>query len=151
MFTTYGEVIIDVKSNTNADGYRSNGNEILFPSSTTVDSLSLISPSALNEGNVVLGGDMFVLSMKKDFNNEYVSYYLNIVARRQLAKFAQGTTITHLYYEYIKDFVLELPSYTMQLQISTIMRALQQKVVTEKRMLSALQKQKAFLIQSMFI
>ena len=151
LFTTYGEVIIDVKSNTNADGYRSNGNEILFPSSTTVDSLSLISPSALNEGNVVLGGDMFVLSMKKDFNNEYVSYYLNIVARRQLAKFAQGTTITHLYYEHIKDFVLELPSYTMQLQISAIMRELQQKVVTEKRMLSALQKQKAFLIQSMFI
>ena len=151
LFTTYGEVIIDIKSNTNADGYRSNGNEILFPSSTTVDSLSLISPSALNESNVVLGGDMFVLSMKKDFNNEYVSYYLNIVARRQLAKFAQGTTITHLYYEHIKDFVLELPSYTMQLQISAIMRELQQKVVTEKRMLSALQKQKAFLIQSMFI
>ncbi|UKI52444.1 MAG: restriction endonuclease subunit S [Clostridium sp.] len=103
LFTTYDEVINEIKSRTNVDGYISQGNEILFPSSTTVDAMSLIAPSALNEKKgFLLGGDMFVLELLPGFNNEYISYYLNLIAKRNLAKYAQGTTITHLYFEHIK-------------------------------------------------
>ena len=151
LFTTYNEIIYEIKSKTNANGYISEGNEILFPSSTTVDALSLIAPSALNEQGVLLGGDMFVLTIKNGFNNEYISYYLNILAKRKLAKYAQGTTITHLYYEHIKNFVLELPDYKTQLKIASIMKNLQQKISIEQEILSVLQKQKAFLLQTMFI
>ena len=151
LFTTYNEVINEIKSRTNVDGYISQGNEILFPSSTTVDAMSLIAPSALNEKGVLLGGDMFVLELLPGFNNEYISYYLNTIAKRNLAKYAQGTTITHLYFEHIKNVLLYLPDITIQLSVASKMRKLKTKIQIEKEMLSALQKQKAFLLQSMFI
>ena len=84
LFTTYDEVINEIKSRTNVDGYISQGNEILFPSSTTVDAMSLIAPSALNEKGILLGGDMFVLELLPGFNNEYISYYLNTIAKKIL-------------------------------------------------------------------
>lgn len=151
LFTTYGEVINEIKSRTNVDGYISQGNEILFPSSTTVDAMSLIAPSALNEKGILLGGDMFVLELLPGFNNEYISYYLNTIAKRNLAKYAQGMTITHLYFEHIKNVLLYLPDITIQLSVASKMRKLKTKIQIEKEMLSALQKQKAFLLQSMFI
>ena len=151
LFTTYDEVIGEIHSKTNVDGYISKGNEILFPSSTTVDAMSLIAPSALNEQGVLLGGDMFVLEMKSGFNNEYVSYYLNIIAKRTFAKYAQGTTITHLYFEHIKNLPLYLPNITIQTSIASIMKKIKKKIEIEKEMLSALQRQKAFLLKSMFI
>ena len=151
LFTTYDEVINEIKSRTNVDGYISQGNEILFPSSTTVDAMSLIAPSALNEKGVLLGGDMFVLELLPGFNNEYISYYFNTIAKRNLAKYAQGTTITHLYFEHIKNVLLYLPDITIQLSVASKMRKLKTKIRIEKEMLSALQKQKAFLLQSMFI
>ena len=151
LFTTYDEVIVEINSKTNADGYISKGNEILFPSSTTVDAMSLIAPSALSEQGIVLGGDMFVLEMKSGFNNEYVSYYLNIIAKRTFAKYAQGTTITHLYFEHIKNLPLYLPNIYIQTNIASTMRKIKKKIEIEKEMLSALQKQKAFLLHSMFI
>ena len=151
LFTTYDEVINEIKSRTNVDGYISQGNEILFPSSTTVDAMSLIAPSALNEKGILLGGDMFVLELLPGFNNEYISYYLNTIAKRNLAKYAQGTTITHLYFEHIKNVLLYLPDITIQLSVASKMRKLKTKIQIEKEMLSALQKQKAFLLQSMFI
>ncbi len=151
LFTTYDEVINEIKSRTNVDGYISQGNEILFPSSTTVDAMSLIAPSALNEKGILLGGDMFVLELLPGFNNEYISYYLNLIAKRNLAKYAQGTTITHLYFEHIKNVLLYLPDFSIQISIASKMRKLKTKIQIEKEMLSALQKQKAFLLQSMFI
>ena len=151
LFTTYDEVINEIKSRTNVDGYISQGNEILFPSSTTVDAMSLIAPSALNEKGILLGGDMFVLELLPGFNNEYISYYLNTIAKKNLAKYAQGTTIKHLYFEHIKNVLLYLPDITIQLSVASKMRKLKTKIQIEKEMLSALQKQKAFLIQSMFI
>ena len=151
LFTTYDEVINEIKSRTNVDGYISQGNEILFPSSTTVDAMSLIAPSALNEKGILLGGDMFVLELLPGFNNEYISYYLNTIAKRNLAKYAQGTTITHLYFEHIKNVLLYLPDITIQLSVASKMRKLKTKIQIEKEMLLALQKQKAFLLQSMFI
>ena len=151
LFTTYDEVIKEIKSKTSVDGYISKGNEILFPSSTTVDAMSLIAPSALNEQGVLLGGDMFVLEMKPGFNNEYVSYYLNIIAKKSLAKYAQGSTITHLYYEHIKSVLLYLPDISEQLSIALTIRKIKEKIEIEKEMLSVLQWQKAFLLKTMFI
>ena len=151
LFTTYDEVIGEIHSKTNVDGYISKENEILFPSSTTVDAMSLIAPSALNEQGVLLGGDMFVLEMKPGFNNEYVSYYLNIIAKRTFAKYAQGTTITHLYFEHIKNVPLYLPNITIQTSIASTMKKIKKKIGIEKEMLSALQRQKAFLLKAMFI
>ena len=50
--------------------------------------MSLIAPSALHEKGILLGGDMFIFELLFGFNNEYISYYLNNFAKRNLAKYA---------------------------------------------------------------
>ena len=57
LFTTYGEIIFHIESYTNkTDGMiLSKKGDLLFPSSTTVDAMSLIAPSVINVDGVILG------------------------------------------------------------------------------------------------
>ena len=117
LFTTYNCVIDEVVSFTkyNSSSKTLSGeNDLLFPASTTVDSLSLISPSAISIKNVILGGDMFGIRLHKNFNNKYVSYVINYIYKKCLAKYAQGSTIVHLYYDNIKDIKIMLPNLETQ-------------------------------------
>ena len=100
LFTTYGETISQVESHTNKkEGMTlSKKGDLLFPTSTTVDAISLIAPSVINVDGVILGGDMFGIHISTNFNAQYLSYYFNHIANRQLAKFAKGSTIIHLHY-----------------------------------------------------
>ena len=84
LFTTYREIISHVESYTNkSDGMTfSKKGDLLFPSSTTVDAVSLITPSAINIDNVVLGGDMFGIHINSDYNAQYLSYYFNHIAKK---------------------------------------------------------------------
>ena len=95
LFTTYGEIIFHIESCTNkTDGMiLSKKGDLLFPSSTTVDAMSLIAPSVINVDGVVLGGDMFGIHISHNYNSQYLSYYFNHIAKKQLAKFAKGSTI----------------------------------------------------------
>ena len=104
LFTTYREIISHVESYTNkSDGMTfSKKGDLLFPSSTTVDAVSLITPSAINIDNVVLGGDMFGIHINSDYNAQYLSYYFNHIAKKQFAKYAKGSTIIHLHYKDIE-------------------------------------------------
>ncbi len=62
LFTVYGCVINKIKSFTKRSPPKtslSEENDLLFPSSTTVNALSLVTPSAISKKGVMLGGDMF--------------------------------------------------------------------------------------------
>ena len=100
LFTTYGEIISQIESHTNkTEGMiLSKKGDLLFPSSTTVDAVSLIAPSVINVDNVILGGDMFGIHISHNYNAQYLSYYFSHIAKKQLAKFAKGSTIIHLHY-----------------------------------------------------
>lgn len=83
LFTTYGETISQIESHT----YKTEGiilskkGDLLFPSSTTVDAMSLIAPSVINMDGVILGGDMFGIHISPNFNAQYLSYYFNHIAK----------------------------------------------------------------------
>lgn len=66
-------------------------------------------------------------------------------------KYKVGSGIPHIYF---KDYSYEriyYPNSALRIMIAKVLDAYETKVETEKEMLSALQKQKAFLLQSMFI
>ena len=66
-------------------------------------------------------------------------------------KYKVGSGIPHIYF---KDYSCEriyYPNSALRIRIAKVLDAYEQKVEIEKEMLSALQKQKAFLLQSMFI
>jgi len=154
LFTTYGYVIREIKSKTRKSNSKltlSTKNDLLFPSSTTVDARSLISPSAILKDGVILGGDMFGIHINGKFNNEYLSYLFNLVYRNKLAQYAKGSTIIHLHYSEIKNVEIEIPLLDTQNKVIEILTLLQKKLVNETSLQSAYQKQKDYLQQEMFI
>lgn len=153
LFTTYGEIIFHIESCTNkTDGMiLSKKGDLLFPSSTTVDAMSLIAPPVINVDGVVLGGDMFGIHISHNYNSQYLSYYFNHIAKKQLAKFAKGSTIIHLHYKDIEKAKLLLPSLEEQNRMAKCLVALDKKVSVEQNLLSSLSCQKSYLLQQMFI
>ena len=153
LFTTYDCVINEVKSHTNkiANTTLSQKGDLLFPSSTTVDAVSLISPSVIDIPNVILGGDMFGIHIDKKFNAYYLSYYINLIARKKLAIYAKGSTIIHLHYKDIAKAQLLLPDLCEQDKIAKCMMAEDAKIKVEEQLLTKLEKQKQYLLRQMFI
>ena len=153
LFTTYGEIISQIESHTNkTEGMiLSKKGDLLFPSSTTVDAVSLIAPSVINVDNVILGGDMFGIHISHNYNAQYLSYYFNHIAKKQFAKFAKGSTIIHLHYTDIEKAKLLLPSLEEQNRMAKCLVALDKKVSVEQNLLSSLTCQKSYLLQQMFI
>ena len=153
LFTTYGEIISQIESHTNkTDGMiLSKKGDLLFPSSTTVDAMSLIAPSVINIDGVILGGDMFGIHISSNFSAQYLSYYFNHIAKKQLAKFAKGSTIIHLHYTDIEKAKLLLPSSEEQNRMAKCLVTLDDKIKVENTLLNLLNTQKAHLLCQMFI
>ncbi len=153
LFTQYGPVIDSVVSRTNAE-YNltlSNGRELLFPSSTTVDALSLIAPSALKEPNIVLGGDMFGINVTDEYSPEYLSYYFNYIGKQELAKYAIGSTIIHLHYKDIADHTIQIPNKAEQIEFVKLSSSVRQKIDVEMAIQKDLMDLKSHLLQNIFI
>ena len=153
LFTTYGEIINHVESYTK----RSKGmtlskkGDLLFPSSTTVDAVSLIAPSNINVDNVILGGDMFGIHISSNYDAQYLSYYFNHIAKKQLAKYAKGSTIIHLHYKDIEKVNLLLPCLIEQNKIAHNLILLDEKIHNENAYLQLIVKQKQYMLRHMFI
>ena len=153
LFTTYGETISQIESHTNKTTgmILSKKGDLLFPSSTTVDAMSLIAPSVINVDGVILGGDMFGIHINHNYNAQYLSYYFNHIAKRQLAKFAKGSTIIHLHYADIEKAKLLLPSLEEQNRMAKYIMSLDAKINIENFFISLLNSQKTHLLRQMFI
>ena len=153
LFTTYGETISQIESHTNktTSMILSKKGDLLFPSSTTVDAMSLIAPSVINVDGVILGGDMFGIHINHNYNAQYLSYYFNHIAKRQLAKFAKGSTIIHLHYADIEKAKLLLPSLEEQNRMAKCLMSLDTKIDLEDEYLNILNCQKTYLLRQMFI
>ena len=154
LFTTYDCVATNIVSRTEKaiqSSTISTGNDLLFPASTTVDAQSLIAPTAISQPSIILGGDMFGIVVNKKYNNEYLSYIFNYIYKNYLARYAQGSTIIHLHYNDIKNLDIELPDINTQKELVLLLQNMQDKILTEKKMLSMLETQKAYLLKNLFI
>ena len=153
LFTQYGPVIEDVISKTNVTSNLtlSRGRDLLFPSSTTVDALSLIAPSALTKPNIILGGDMFGIEVSDEYSPEYLSLYFNYIGRRDVAKYAIGSTIIHLHYKDIAKHSIQIPSISEQKAFVKLAYSVKIKIDVEKSILHNLTEIKAYLVQNLFI
>ena len=100
LYTKYGEMIYDIESKTNLDAGElklSEKNDILIPCSgeTAID---LATASCIQKDQVAIGGDITII--KTNQFAPFVTYYLN-QKKTEIAKYAQGVSIVHLY---PKDF-----------------------------------------------
>lgn len=125
--------------------------DLLFPSSTTVDAVSLIAPSTINVDNVILGGDMFGIHINSNSDAQYLSYYFNHIAKKQFSKYAKGSTIIHLHYKDIEKAELLLPCLEEQQKMVPCLVSLDEKIALEDNFLKSLACQKSYLLKQMFI
>ncbi len=153
LFTTYGCVAYEIASKTEKyeQATLSRKGDLLFPASTTVDAVSLISPTTIQKSGVFVAGDMFGIHIASQYNSEYISYLLNYVYNKKLAKYAQGSTIIHLHYDDIKAATIQVPTLLEQNKCSQLLALLQKKLTAEKILLDNLSQQKTYLLSKMFI
>ena len=122
LYTKFNERIFNVKSRTNTEATKVEINDILFPTSTTVDNISLIAPSCVNQANIRVGGDLFGIRPYKNIDGNFISYYINNFSpiKYSFAKEAQGLTIVHLQYNAVKNEMLMVPSIDEQKRMSQL-------------------------------
>ena len=122
LYTKFNERILNVKSRTNKEGTKVEINDLLFPTSTTVDSISLIAPSCVNQENIRVGGDLFGIRPYRNIDGNFVSYCINnfMPVKCSFAKQAQGLTIVHLQYNAIKNEELMIPTLDEQKKMSQL-------------------------------
>lgn len=152
LYTKYSEVIFEVESKTNElDGIKSEIGDLLIPSSTTTTGIDLANVTALNKKDVLLGGDITVLRSNEKINNIFYAYYLSNHKKEEIASYAQGSTIVHLYYNHIKDMDIDLPCLPEQTKIANFLSALDEKINRTQKQVAQAEVWKKGLLQQMFI
>lgn len=151
LFTTYDEVIENVKSRTNSNiGIPSVRGDVLIPGSTTTVARDLAVASALNEDGVLLGGDINILR-KKDgsYDSKFLAYYLTHYKKDEISKLGQGTTIVHLYGNNIKNLELVIPKNIKEQQkIGEILGTVDKDIAKTQGVIDATEKLKKGLMQN---
>lgn len=152
LYTTYSEVITKVVNKTNStEGELSKKGDLLIPSSTTTTGIDLANVTALNIEDVRLGGDITVLRSDKEISNVFYAYYLSNYKKYEIAKFAQGITIVHLYYNHIKVMTIDKPCFNEQQKIAVFLTTLDENIDTINNQIDDLRMYKQGLLQKMFV
>jgi type I restriction enzyme, S subunit len=152
LYTKYKEVVFNIFSKTNdLDGVKSKTGDLLIPSSTTTTGIDLANVTALNKNDILLGGDITILrSCNNNSNNIFYAYYLSNYKKDEIASYAQGSTIVHLYYSHIKDMIIDLPSFQEQEKIANFLSSIDDKIQLVAKQMEQLREWKKGLLQKMF-
>jgi len=151
LYTTYGEIIENIKSRTNFQGsIKSKFDDILIPSSTTTGSIDIAIAAVILKNDVLLGGDINILRKKRNnIYGKFVAYYITNIKNKELSSYAQGTTIIHLYAKDFKDMKIKLPNLNEQQKIAEVLTACDDEINLLNLKLENLKKQKQGLMQKL--
>lgn len=152
LYTKYPEIISNVMSRTNKEaGIVSKKNDLLLPCSTTTTGIDLANATALDEEDVLLGGDIAILRFRDKGSSVFYAYYLSHFLKNKLAAFGQGSTIVHMYYSHYKNMLIVEPSMNEQQKIADFLGTLDDKIKAEEAKLEQVRAYKKSLLQRMFV
>ncbi|WP_051683027.1 restriction endonuclease subunit S [Salinicoccus luteus] len=152
LYTKYNEEINEVHSKTNLPKNRLKYaffNDVLIPSSGET-SIDIATASSVGVDNVLAGGDINILTPKEDVKGHFVSLMINGKYKFELAKYAQGKTVVHLYNNDIKKLEMKYPSIEEQDKISALFTKLNRLIELEEKKLELLEEQKKGYMQKIF-
>ena len=121
LYTHYGEVIDEVKSRTNLNPdllVFSEENDVIIPASGET-ALDISTAACILKGGIALGGDLNII--KSDINGVFLSYYLNYIKKKDIARLAQGISVVHIYASQLKLLELKVPENEEQVKISNLL------------------------------
>ena len=149
LYTKYGELIYNIDSKTNLNKNElvlSNKNDILIPCSgeTAID---LATASCIQKEQVAIGGDITIIQTNQ--HAPFITYYLN-QKRNEIARFAQGVSIVHLYSKDFKALKMKIPSINEQKKIISLLEVLTKKEQLLEQKYRDYQEFKKYLMQQIF-
>ena len=142
-------MIYNVESKTNLDKNElklSEKDDILIPCSgeTAID---LATASCIQKDQVAIGGDITVI--KTNQYAPFITYYLN-QKKTEIAKYAQGVSIVHLYPKDFKVMNIRIPSFNEQKKIIALLEEITKKEQLLESKYQKYQDFKKYLMQQIF-
>lgn len=150
LYTTYNELINEVRSKTNIDKKElifSEANDVIIPSSGETQ-IEIATASCVLKSGIALGGDINIIRTSN--NGVFLSFYLNNKKKRDIAKLAQGSSVVHLYSSQLESLVLNLPSLPEQEKIAAFLGAVDEKIQQLTRKKQLLEQYKKGVMQQLF-
>lgn len=149
LYTKYNEMIYNIESKTDLDKNElklSEKNDILIPCSgeTAID---LATASCIQKDQVAIGGDITVI--KTNQYAPFITYYLN-QKKTEIAKYAQGVSIVHLYPKDFKVMNIRIPSINEQKMIIRLLEEITKKEQLLESKYQQYQELKKYLMQQIF-
>ena len=154
----YGELYTKYSAIANTIYSRTNNNnknlvygkkyDVLIPCSGET-ALDISTTTCLQDDNVIIGGDLTILRPLTDFGN-YLSYYLYHKKKIEIAKYAQGDSVVHLYADKIKNLSLNLPTYEEQKKVSQVLELLDKKIELQTKKIEDLKLFKLCMMKEIF-
>ena len=149
LYTKYNEMIYNVESKTDLKRDNlvlSDKHDILIPCSgeTAID---LATASCVQKDQIAIGGDITII--KTDQYAPFITYYLN-QKRNDIAKFAQGVSIVHLYSKDFKALKMSIPSINEQRKIVNLLECIAHKEQLLNQKYEYYQNFKKYLMQQIF-
>lgn len=152
LYTTYSEVITDVISKTNVQidtAVVGKIGDVLFPSSGET-ALDIARFSALQKDGVILSGDLNAIRLKNGFDANFIAYYLSHFRKKDIAKYAQGNSVVHLYSSSVQKIQINLPTFEEQRKISNFLRDTDVWIDNLKQQRAKLEEYKRGVMQKIF-
>ena len=150
LYTTYNEIISNVVSKTSlpAEGLvLSKSNDVIIPCSGETH-IDIARASCVKDDNIALGGDLSIIRSKN--NGVFMAYYLNHKKKIDIACFAQGSSVIHLYPYHLKKLQLNLPSLTEQQKIAEFLSSVDKKIQLLEKKKEKLEQYKKGVMQKIF-
>ena len=153
LYTKYGPITTKVYSKTNKLDKKlvySEKNQVLIPSSGETD-IDIATATCINiSEKIIIGGDLNIIT-PKIADGRFISLYINGKGKYNLAKYAQGKSVVHLYNSDIKKLEFFLPKeISEQEKIGNFFSKLDRQIELEEQKLELLEQQKKGYIQKIF-
>ncbi|ADC86801.1 MULTISPECIES: restriction endonuclease subunit S [Staphylococcus] len=153
LYTKYGPITTKVYSKTNKLDKKlvySEKNQVLIPSSGETD-IDIATATCINiSEKIIIGGDLNIIT-PKIADGRFISLYINGKGKYNLAKYAQGKSVVHLYNSDIKKLEFFLPKeISEQEKIGNFFSKLDRQIELEEQKLELLKQQKKGYMQKIF-
>ena len=126
----------------------SQDSDVIIPASGE-DRLDMARASCVIKAGTALGGDLNIL--RHEMNGPFLAYYLSNAKRREIARYAQGNSVVHLYGAQLKLMPVSIPHPDEQQKIADVLSTMDAKIDTVAGQIEKLETFKKGLLQQMFV
>lgn len=150
LYTKHKGTVKEIYSYTNIDRNKlrfSKGGEILIPR-VGEDPMDFAKCSYLPFSGIAIGEMISVYNT--DQNPVFITAYFNSQMKYEFAKRVEGASVSNLYYSYLKDINLRIPTIEEQQKIGIFFSKLDRQIELEEQKLEKLKEQKKGYMQKIF-